>query len=457
MNRENVTPYTLKSQRKRPLSSSEKPVPLDKKYCLNLSTTSCDSSVSEMASESSPVHSGGTKNITLEHVMSELAKLNDTQRKIQVEVAKISQLQNEVTDLNANLMEYRTSLEFCNRQLSDAVEEIAVLRDTANQVDKLKSEITQLKATNAKMETKMLQLEAYSRRENLVFEGIAEQAKENCEKLIQDTLTSVGLGNIQFQRCHRLQFQNLPPGKPKPIITRFALFPDKISVLKKREDLRKKGIIVHDDNPPEVARSRALLRPVLNHLQANKEQASFVLDKLKFRNKLYSFENINDIPVDITSIGTKASDSHVFFAGEYSPLSNLHPCRLETEERIFPSSEHLYQYERALALDRNDVAEQVLETTTPRDAMIKGKQIKATDEWTKTEGLNIMKTILQLKFETVPRFRDLVLQHHGKIFVEASRHQIWGIGLPFTARTLEDSKSWNGDNLMGKALGALGP
>ena len=89
--------------------------------------------------------------------------------------------------------------------------------------------------------------------------------------------------------------------------------------------------------------------------------------------------------------------------------------------------------------------------------MIRGKEVKATADWTKTEGLNIMKTILQLKFDTVPRFRDLVLKHKGKVFVEASRHQIWGIGLPYTSRTLEDPKSWNGENLMGTALKALVP
>ena len=201
------SPFTLSSQRKRPLSSSEKVVSTDKKYCSPAVSRNLFAPAIE--SETHTAFDMAKQPVTLEQVMSELAKLNKGQIKIQGEVSKIGQIQEDVSDLKANLIEYRTSLEFCHQQLSDAVEEIDVLREKVSQIDRFKSEIDELKSKNLRLENKILYMEAYSRRENLIFEGVAPKRNENCMQEVLQILSNLGLKDIRLQRCHRLNYQNL--------------------------------------------------------------------------------------------------------------------------------------------------------------------------------------------------------------------------------------------------------
>ncbi len=73
-----------------------------------------------------------------------------------------------------------------------------------------------------------VELETYSRRENLVFEGIEEKEKENTWGNIVTVMKNyMKLDNIQdikIQRCHRIGKPNQAAKKPRPIIVRFLLW-----------------------------------------------------------------------------------------------------------------------------------------------------------------------------------------------------------------------------------------
>ena len=65
---------------------------------------------------------------------------------------------------------------------------------------------------------------------------------------------------------------------------------------------------------------------------------------------------------------------------------------------------------------------------SPREAMLIGKKVKVTPEWTETEGLQIMNVALQSKLDQVPTFKTLLMNNKGKSFLEYTRHSLWGIG-----------------------------
>ena len=112
---------------------------------------------------------------------------------------------------------------------------------------------------------KIRYLEAYSRRENLKFEGTAEASQNNAASTRSENTEDVLVGflenvlgiedakNIEFQRIHRL-------GKPKndngdggrTIIARFLRFSDRERVFKQGRSLKGTNYRMFEDIPKEL-------------------------------------------------------------------------------------------------------------------------------------------------------------------------------------------------------------
>ena len=78
-----------------------------------------------------------------------------------------------------------------------------------------------------------------------------------------------------------------------------------------------------------------------------------------------------------------------------------------------------------------------------------------TADWSKTDGADIMLKALRAKFEQVPAFRKLLSENATKKFVEASYHPVWGIGMAFHNKGIEDQSKWTGGNIQGILLSKL--
>ena len=139
-----------------------------------------------------------------------------------------------------------------------------------------------------------------------------------------------------------------------------------------------------------------------------------------------------------------------FFAGELSPLSNLHPCNITVQSVQWKSTEHFYQFNKCKDLGRSDLASEVYCAKSPREAMTIGGKVRPNNDWVMSRGLELMKTAVEAKF-SVPAMRQALLNTQGLI-VEATRNSIFGIGLPFTSPNLSNKHEWKGGNLMGQIL-----
>ena len=428
-------PPTPKS-RKRALSSTEKLRPIDKKPCDQTYKPLKLFSAEEKTTV--PVVDDTDMEAKIDQILKTMAEWTPKIDKIQV-------IKDELEGL-------RDSFEFQETQLAEACESIAVLNAD---VPALQMEVKELKRKNEMLEEKMLRQEEYSRRENLVFEGLRESGTkdEDCFGMIHSVLESVGLAKFQLQRCHRLG--KYDGKKKRPIIARFVLFQDKISVLKKREELRGKSIIIHDDLPPEISARRARLRPVLRYLKDQGEEAFLVRDKLNYKGVLYTTDTMHTIPYDLTAMCTKITDTHVYFAGEFSPLSNLYPCKISDGNTTYIGVEQFYQKEKYLKHQDDIGAAKIMACVSNRDAMTSSKDLKVTDTWKNKDSLTTMAGILKMKFEQVPEFARIVHNNRDKVFVEATTNPTWGIGLSFFSPQVEDDAAWKGKNQMGKALNDL--
>ena len=209
------------------------------------------------------------------------------------------------------------------QELVEAKGEIMELR---NDCDALKSEVGELREKTAQLQTSLVKMNQYSRRENMIVKGVRETDGENCEKTVKDLfIEKLGVGPFQLQRVHRLGGVR-DRTQPRPIIVCFAFFSDKLTVMQNRKKLMGTEVFIHDDLLPDIEERQRKLRPIASHIRNIDSQAKVVLveDKLRYKGKIYTHENIRDIPVDMTELGTITTYTHVLFAGDCTPLSNMY-------------------------------------------------------------------------------------------------------------------------------------
>ena len=92
---------------------------------------------------------------------------------------------------------------------------------------------------------------------------------------------------------------------------------------------------------------------------------------------------------------------------------------------------------------------------TPYEAMNEGKAAKASDQWTASTGRDLMLDAVVIKYQQCSVFRDYLLCHKGKCFVEATNSKVWRSGVDLTSTKAMEESEWKGQNLIGKILSTL--
>ena len=155
------------------------------------------------------------------------------------------------------------------------------------EVDDIKLKMKFLEAAKEDLHTKQLYAEAYSRRENLKFFGLAEKETKgdsevseviNTRDLLFEFLKH-GLGfekpekKFELQRVHRLG--KPASGKTRPIIARFLRYQDREMVLRASFHLRDPKIKVLEDYPQEIIERRRKQMSKLKEAKRNGMKVSF--------------------------------------------------------------------------------------------------------------------------------------------------------------------------------------
>ena len=282
----------------------------------------------------------------------------------------------------------------------------------------------------------------------MLISGIQEKTGENCRILIRHFFTNTLkiVNDIELIRCHRIG----KPGTTRPLIVRFRLYEDKEHVLGQRRLLKDTGIFLNEDLCAESKRQRDSLIPVLKELKKVNPRAHIRGDKIFSDERLFTALNIYELPIDAHNANTKSEKGVTLFSGRFSKLSNLHPCKLDINGRIWSSVEQVYQYEKAVVAKQQDVASLIAATDDPLEVMHIGKTVKTeSPEWIE-RGKQIMTIALEAKFN-IPAFK-LALKKTENVIGEGTRHPIWGIGHTQGYKDAFDKKTWTGQNALGEML-----
>lgn len=370
---------------------------------------------------------------------------SDLMGEINKKLSCLTIMSNDMRILKDSVQEVVSAIKFCAKKLEEAEVRIKDLTLENNSLDERVDILTH---QNTLLNRKLSMLEDYSRKENFILSGVKETQNENCFNVVRELLECIGGENIIIQRCHRLGKQF--PGKQRDIIVRLLHYQDLVMVLHRRMKLPQ-GIYINEDVCAATRRKINTLRPVYKEAKKIDRSAKMMKDRIIFKGKEYTVQNIHAINLNTKTISEKTDQVTIAFASRFTPFSNLYPYQIEIDGKLYPSTEHYYQYKKCQSAGAKLAAAEVMLAQEPEDAMFAGAKVKPNMQWYQTDGKQIMKKAVQVKFSS-PSMQQKLRSTGKCVLVEATRNTIWGTGVPFTNDQALNPRAFKGQNLLGTIL-----
>ena len=346
---------------------------------------------------------------------------------------------------------------------SSDIEELTTKSDQmSDKLSELEETVESLRQDNARLFNKSLQLETYSRRDNLIFEGVKETLNEDCQEIVSNAFKDMDL-DIAIVRAHRYGPRG---GSNRPIIIRLLNYDDKFKILAQRRSLSGSQVVIREDYPPEIERRRKILWPYIRAAYAGdplspetKVKAYLRGDKLVINNHVYRHDNLQSLPSFVKDNFNKPPSSRtsnnvtVFFSKD-SPLSNFHRSRFEVDDVDYNSVEQYLSVHKAMLFDTAEVAKGIMRLDKPEEQKKRVKKLKNFnhDIWSRQAG-PILDKALFAKFSQNENLKDYLIKTGSTTLGEASAHdRLFGIGLSIHNPNALDLEKWHGQNLQGTGL-----
>lgn len=340
----------------------------------------------------------------------------------------------------------------------------------------LKQKITELENKNSRLEQRMKKIETaqidaenYSRRENLIIEGVTEKQNENVENILKTIFTKLSVDSVddmKFDRCHRLGAYNAQRRSPRAIIVRFMWFQDRMNVWAKRReiqqisdpDLTSRGMFMKEHFCMETEKNRSQLLPILKAAKNIPEITSARLDKdrLKINGASFTVENLNALPDCLKPENTceRQDENTLIFWEKSSIFSNFHPSDITIDDKNYNCVEQYFCAEKARIFNDEEVKNKIMSETNPAKQKKLGQTVKSYDDakWKRTM-CTVMENALRARFSQDEMFRKKLLGTRGKSIGEACAHDSdWGTSVSLHHKDALDQQTWKGANLLGKLL-----
>ena len=371
---------------------------------------------------------------------------------------RVSDIENAMAYMETDYSDIKDTLKTegeRTRRLEEQLKHIEVSQKNDQRQTEQDQQIEYLKRQNEILAKHINDLDSYSRRSNLIFEGVPESKRENPWYKIEDILTTnLGIDTtyMQIERCHRLHSSQT---SPKPIIIRFNWFANRQEVWENRRKLKGTSIFIKEDFPPDIQRARQSMNATLSLAKTADKRATLKTDKLIFKGEAYSADNI---PAEVLMLGdagpaARIVNDHVCFSGRASPFSNFYPAPFAAEGKKFPTSEHFYQFHKAKWAKDEMAAANILAESDPAKAKRIGDKVKPSADWYGSTALRVMTSGILQKFQQNEAIAALLAKCASLKFAECSKYDLyWGNGLRLADKELSSPTKWRGRNMLGACL-----
>jgi ribA/ribD-fused uncharacterized protein len=381
-----------------------------------------------------------------------LANIEQLLHKLEPNISKLDPTINAIqTDIAEIKSDQSTQLNHITSKVEQIEQNFQSIK-TENML--LKTENQALKQNIVLLNEKIDRQEAYSRKHNLLLHGVKED-QAPIITTVRRILGSMGIpepNNIMIDDAHRLG--QMSKTRNRPIIFRLILKSDRNLIWDARRNLKGSDIFISEDLPEVYQRQRNLLKPVLMAAKSSGKKAIFVANKLLIDGKLYSVEQMQDLPQELNpERGCIIENNNtICFFGRYTPLSNFHMCNFSLNGRTYNCIEQFLQTRKAEILGHEVAAQKILSAVDPIDQKQLARTIKDTQgEWKKVAKREV-KQALTAKFAQNPELLQYLLNTGNKRLAEASSDYDWGTGLTLRNSHSLDKNQWQGKNWLGELL-----
>jgi hypothetical protein len=231
-------------------------------------------------------------------------QVNSLSQKMSALDCRITFLETSVKECNGKLIEIEVSRshdsQTCDEIQSKQVAIDKILKDQQVKNNKFSTDFVELQSENDRLSEEVIDLQARSMRDNLLFFNFDEEISiddrkvEDCKsKIVNFCKEELDIENVKLDRAHRVG--RYIHGKKRPIVAKFHDPPIKESVKKsvfERKDTISKS--VNDQYPKIVQDRRKQLIPWMLKARQVKKRAVLDRDRLYIENRMYT---VNSLPI----------------------------------------------------------------------------------------------------------------------------------------------------------------
>ncbi|CAM4722302.1 unnamed protein product [Leuciscus chuanchicus] len=300
----------------------------------------------------------------------------------ELNVATLSSLLDDLrksiaVDFKASFSSLETKLDCMQETLSDHAQKISALENNANMQDErisvLETSCVSLSANNAKLLTKVADLESRSRRNNIRLLGLPEsieggQPTSFFAGLLMEVFGEGVLGSLpDCDMAHRAFIAKSSPGqRPRPVIIRLLRYQQKVTIIREararrgRLQYRGTSIAIYEDYTPEVMEQRFKYREVMSDLyKLGLKPALLFPARLSINAKegdlLHVYRNCgNSLPLNMNTVDVAVSVDPSDLPGDYFTQQPVQ----QTEQQQEVVQELEYQIS-LLNTEKQSLAEQI--------------------------------------------------------------------------------------------------
>ncbi len=385
---------------------------MPKKRNSSNSSESVDKKQRQLSTES-PVFTTGEKEDQKEGMGD-----TDTLAIILQKLECLPDIQRDIKDIKSTIGDLKESIEDTQQDIIEINEKLHNQEKKIESMEMKFEEIQELKLENRKLKEDLEALQAYGRRENLVFLNIPEQTGENCRDVLNNFLKSTKLNlqeEIKFQRVHRLGPAN-SKGGPRPIIARFLFYPDREKIWSMRSNLKGTQYIIKEDFPADTERKRRSLYPVLRRAKDLKKKASMKNDKLVIDGTAYTVDTVGGIAesLHMREVSEMQHENFHLFTGQYSPFSNFAKSPFTLHGTTYSSNEQYFQSEKAKFAGDNVAYRKIMSAVNPSDIKFLGSQVNVDKKKWAVVSKQVMESGVTAKFSQNKNLKEILLET-GKV------------------------------------------
>lgn len=304
---------------------------------------------------------------------------------------------------------------------------------------------------------KISELECQNKKNNLILNGVKEDEKEDIIKKVKEILSQtmkIDITNMVLDKTYRKGKPN--NSNPRPIVIEFQNYKDREVVWRKKANLRGSSFILNEDFPIEITQNRKTLWPIFMAAKDTPEitSANLHLDSLYINNKLYTVDNLNDLPECLKPHRRchQTTDDVFLFYTKDSIFSNFYPMVVKIDGNNYNCNEQYYQWAKANFFNDEDSANKILSIDDPAQMANIGRSIKGFDKsaWSKRSDI-ILRKVNTMKFSQNEEAKTALLNTGNRVIGEASLSREFGIGARLFSKGVTNM-NWLGKNLMGNIL-----